>query len=157
MKIRVPRNRGIFHCETLQQPDQSHAAFTAILQSHVKDAVVNYRGLKKNPAALAAYLETLASVSGPPSTSSQADKIGAQLDAQGRSFLGDRTKNHLDAKNKTLCLSPIFQWFKGDFTTNAGSGEKFGTPYFNEPDRQVILRGGLSVKYTDYNGKLNQQ
>ena len=55
----------------------------------------------------------------------QASKLDAQLDAQGRLFLADKSKNRLDAKNKTLYLSPIFDWFEDDFTTESGTVQKF--------------------------------
>lgn len=72
-------------------------------------------------------------------------------------FLADKSKNRLDAKNKTLHLSPIFDWFKDDFIAKSGSVEKFIAPYFNEADRKVILQGGLSIKNTEYDWKLNKQ
>ncbi len=86
----------------------------------------------------------------------QAAKLDAQLDEQARAFLQDRTKNYLDPKNKTLHLSSIFDWFKEDFTTKSGTVEKFIAPYFNEADRQVIEQGGLKIKSTDYDWKLNK-
>ncbi len=45
-----------------EQIDHTHAAFTAILSKHVKNELVDYAGLKKNPAPLNAYLDTLAAV-----------------------------------------------------------------------------------------------
>ncbi len=42
--------------------DQTHSAFTSILSKHVKGELVDYAGLKKNPAPLNAYLNTLAAV-----------------------------------------------------------------------------------------------
>jgi hypothetical protein len=87
----------------------------------------------------------------------QASKLDAQLDKQARAFLADSTRNRLDAKNKTLYLSSIFDWFKEDFVKKSGSVEKFVAPYFNDADRAVIQRGGLKIKNTDYNWNLNKQ
>lgn len=84
-----------------------------------------------------------------------AARLDAQLDEQGRRFLGDKSKNRLDANRKTLYLSPIFKWFESDFTGHSGTLEKFVAPYFNDADREVIKRGGLSIKYTDYDWSLN--
>lgn len=42
--------------------DHKHAGFTAALSQHVKNERVNYASLKSSPAALNAYLDTLASV-----------------------------------------------------------------------------------------------
>jgi hypothetical protein len=44
--------------------DPSHAALTAILGKHVKPSGVDYAGLKKDPASLTAYLDTLTEVPG---------------------------------------------------------------------------------------------
>ena len=85
----------------------------------------------------------------------QASKLDAQLDKQTRAFLADSSRNRLDAKNKTLYLSSIFDWFKEDFVKKSGSVEKFVAPYFNDKDRAVIQRGGLKIKYTEYDWSLN--
>ena len=87
----------------------------------------------------------------------QATKLSAQLDEQTRLFLKDTTKNRLDAKNKTLYLSSIFDWFKADFVNKAGSVEKFINPFVAANDRAVIEKGGLTIKNTEYSWNLNQQ
>lgn len=87
----------------------------------------------------------------------QAMMLDAQLDEQGRAFLRDASKNHLDAPRKTLYLSPIFDWFKGDFTAKSGTVEQFILPYVSDTDRKVIEKGGLAIRYTDYNWNLNKQ
>lgn len=87
----------------------------------------------------------------------QASMLDAQLDEQGRIFLRDTTKNRLDANNKTLYLSEIFDWFKDDFTTKSSTVEKFISSYVNDADRKVIQQGGLAIKYTKYDWNLNKQ
>lgn len=42
--------------------DHTHAAFTSVLQSHVKNEKVNYAALKASPDALGSYLASLAAV-----------------------------------------------------------------------------------------------
>jgi hypothetical protein len=86
----------------------------------------------------------------------QAAKLEDQLDEQGRLFLRDTSRNRLDAGKKTLHLSPIFEWFKVDFTTKSGTVEKFILPYLSDADRTVVEQGGLSIKHTDYDWSLNQ-
>lgn len=86
----------------------------------------------------------------------QAPKLDAQLDEQGRAFLRDVSKNKLDIKNKTLYLSSIFDWFKDDFTAKSGKVEKFIAPYFNDAERKLIEQGGLTIKYKEYDWKLNK-
>ncbi len=85
----------------------------------------------------------------------QAKKLSAQMDEQTRLFLADRAKNRIDAKNKTLHLSSLFDWFKGDFVDKSGSVEKFIAPYISESDRALIEKGGLTIKHTDYSWNIN--
>ena len=87
----------------------------------------------------------------------RADKLASQLDEQTRAFLGDSSKNRVDAKNKTLYLSSIFNWFKSDFVSKSGSVEKFIAPYLSAADKKAVADGGLSIKYTDYSWNLNKQ
>lgn len=87
----------------------------------------------------------------------QASKLSAQMDEQTRLFLKDTSKNRFDAKNKTLYLSSIFDWFKGDFVAKSGSVEKFIAPYVDANDRAVIEKGGLTLKNTEYSWSLNKQ
>lgn len=98
-----------------------------------------------------------ASVGCPPLRSEAfvADRLGAQLDEQGRIFLATTSKNKVDVKAGVLYLSPIFKWFTKDFTDKSGSVEKFVAPYFGEADAKAILGGNLKIKYTDYDWSLN--
>jgi hypothetical protein len=228
--------------------DQSHAGLTEILGKHVSKSGVDYAGIKKESAALASYLDTVANVSEttfkqfgrdqqmaflinlynaatlklvvdhyplksikdiaassggpwkqpvvrlfgkarsldylennilrpdykdprihfaincasigcPPlrNEAFQATKLSTQLDEQTRLFLKDSSKNRIDLKNKTLHLSPIFDWFKGDFVGKSGSVEKFIAPYFDAADRAAIAKGGFTIKNSDYSWNLNKQ
>ncbi len=87
----------------------------------------------------------------------QATKLDSQLTEQGRLFLQNQSKNRLDASHKRLYLSPIFKWYREDFVAKSGSVEKFILPYLSAADRQVVAKGGLSLKYTDYDWNLNKQ
>lgn len=87
----------------------------------------------------------------------QATKLSTQLDEQTRLFLKDTSKNRIDLKNKTLYLSPIFDWFKGDFVGKSGSVEKFIALYVDASDRAAIAKGGFAIKNTDYSWSLNKQ
>ena len=81
--------------------------------------------------------------------------LDRQLTEQGQAFLRDVSKNRVDVANRTLHLSPIFHWFKGDFTAQAGSPEAFIAPYF-EPDlRRQIERETFRIARTDYDWDLN--
>ncbi len=91
------------------------------------------------------------------SSAFRADQLSSQLDEQTKAFLADTSKNRVDAKNKTLYLSSIFDWFKSDFVKKSGSVEKFIAPYLSSADKKSVADGGLSIKYTDYSWSLNKQ
>jgi hypothetical protein len=84
-------------------------------------------------------------------------RLDAQLDEQGRVFLGEQEKNRVDAAKRTLHLSPIFKWFAGDFEAAAGSVEKFVAPFFPEAARAALAAGGFKISYTDYDWSLNDR
>lgn len=77
-----------------------------------------------------------------------ADKLGSQLDDQGRDFLNDPTKNKPGAGQ----LSKYFDWYKGDWTSNGQSVaswvNKFSATRLANPDK---------VTYLEYNWRLNEQ
>ena len=78
------------------------------------------------------------------------EKLNEQLDAQGKVFLSQKSKNKLEGN--TLYLSPIFEWFAEDFTKN-GSVQDFVAPFF-----PTDIKGKkLKIKYTAYDWSLNQQ
>jgi hypothetical protein len=86
----------------------------------------------------------------------RAADLEKQLEEQTRKFVRDRSRNRLDAGDKTLYLSPLFDWFEEDFVNASGSVEKVVAPYFNEKDRAVIRRGDMDIEHTDYDWSLNE-
>jgi hypothetical protein len=85
-------------------------------------------------------------------------RLSAQLDEQGRTFLAQEVNNRVDAGSRTVHLSPIFQWFAGDFEAEAGSVLKFATPFFPETARAVLAGGGeFKIAFTEYDWSLNEQ
>lgn len=100
-----------------------------------------------------------ASIGCPPLRAEAFDaaKLNEQLDDQGRAFFATSAKNRVDAKGGVLYLSPIFKWFKSDFTGKSGNLEKFVAPFFNDADKTAILSGKLNIQFTDYDWSLNQQ
>jgi len=77
-----------------------------------------------------------------------AETLDTHLTERGEFFLGEKQKNYIE--NDTLYLSPIFNWFKGDFTKD-GTLQEWVDPYFAENVSQK------SVQFTDYDWSLNQQ
>ena len=85
------------------------------------------------------------------------ERLDAQLNDQGILFLSQSSKNRLDPGTKTLWLSPIFDWFRGDFTAGDRTLEQFVSPYLSEPDRTALSAGGFRVRFTDYDWSLNDR
>ncbi len=86
-----------------------------------------------------------------------ADRLDAQLDDQGRKFLGNGRKNSVDAKNKVVNLSPIFKWFSGDFEKKSGTVLKFVAPFFSADAQAELAKGGYKISYTSYDWSLNEK
>ncbi len=82
--------------------------------------------------------------------------LDRQLDEQGRVFLGNSKKNRVDHEATILYLSPIFDWFKEDFTRGGKSLGQWVSDYLpNERDRKAAAGTGLEIKFTSYDWALN--
>ena len=86
-----------------------------------------------------------------------ATQLDAQLQDQGRTFIGQLEKNRIDASKRIVYLSPIFKWFSGDFENEAGSVIKFVAPFFIEETRRALVGGDFAIEYTNYDWTLNDQ
>ena len=88
-------------------------------------------------------------------------RLNAQLDDQTTRFLSDRQRNYYDTKDRTLKVSHIFDWYRGDFAKAAGSlhawlaehGRDLGLPAEAEAR---LKAGNLPVDFLDYNWSLNR-
>lgn len=88
-------------------------------------------------------------------------KIYKQLQTQMVKFLKDKEKNRYDTKKNVLYLSPIFKWFKEDFTKGTKK-DKDLIAYLKK-----VMKGtgssiekaplNASIEYTDYDWNLNEQ
>jgi hypothetical protein len=85
-----------------------------------------------------------------------ATRLEEQLQDQGRSFLSDTNKNWADGDTRTLHLSPLFKWFKSDFTASGGSVQAFVAPYLGLDVAPNRLLQDWSIRYTDYDWALNR-
>ena len=79
------------------------------------------------------------------------DKLDSQLENSTKNFLKTKDKNRVDVVNKTIYLSPIFDWFKDDFTKKSGLVASFIKPYF----KQNSNLESYQIKYTNYDWTLN--
>jgi hypothetical protein len=84
-----------------------------------------------------------------------AAQLDAQLDHAARGFIRDSSKNRYDAASRTLHLSPIFDWFSGDFEGSAGGVPAFVARYADPATAKAILAGDVSIAHLDYDWSLN--
>lgn len=77
------------------------------------------------------------------------EKLDAQLDAQMRDFINDKTKNKI-SKDKAY-LSKLFKWFSGDFKVNHDSIVAYINQYSD-----VKIDKNTKIEYLDYNWNLNE-
>jgi len=82
----------------------------------------------------------------------QAEILDNQLDQQTKGFLADSDKNSIDVEQKTLKLSPIFDWFKEDFIAQSGSVIEFVNPYYDNKANKEF-----KIEYTNYDWSLNDR
>jgi len=85
------------------------------------------------------------------------ETVFKQLKENGKTFLDDRSKNHLDKENNILYLSEIFKWFKNYFKERFGSLQKVAAHFINESDRKFLNENKVEIKFNKYNWKLNSQ
>lgn len=87
--------------------------------------------------------------------------VGARLDQQladqARAFLADATKNRVVAAERTVYLSPIFDWYRRDFEQASGSVLAALAPYWPEGTEAPGPSDGFRIRYTDYDWSLNRQ
>jgi hypothetical protein len=67
-----------------------------------------------------------------------------------------RTNRHLHFKDNTLYLTHLFKWYKSDFEEHSGSVNKFIEPYLENSQAIQKLKSSPSVKYIEYDWKLNR-
>jgi hypothetical protein len=81
--------------------------------------------------------------------------LDAQLDDAARTFLRDPARNRYDPASRTLSLSRIFEWFRGDFEGAAGTIPAFVERYADERTAEELRRGGVRVEFLEYDWALN--
>jgi hypothetical protein len=86
-----------------------------------------------------------------------ADRLDKQLKDQARQFLADAQKNRVDARGRTVYLSPIFKWYGEDFEKKSGGVLQFLKPYWPENEGATVATDDFKIRYTDYDWSLNAQ
>lgn len=90
------------------------------------------------------------------------ERIGAQLDDQGRIFLLESpAKNRVDVSTGTVYVSPVFIGFRDyikDFGGSKATVGKFIARYYPDgPGKQLLERGDFKMVQTEYDWTLNSQ
>ncbi len=81
--------------------------------------------------------------------------LNNDLDQAMRDFIQNSTYNRLDTEKKILYLSPIFKWYKKDFTSRVPSVSAYVRPYLSEADQAVMKDRAVKVKFLDFDWNLN--
>lgn len=86
-------------------------------------------------------------------------RLDAQLDDQTRRFLLDSPqKNRVDVAEKTVYLSPVFDWFREDFPPGReGLGRWLARWHPPGPARALLASGDFDIEHTEYDWSLNLQ
>jgi hypothetical protein len=100
----------------------------------------------------------------------EAEQLSEQLDDQTTRFLGNPKKFRIDRSEGRVYLSPIFDWFGGDFVKSYGTDMKFSkhkkderavlnfvSSYLNKDDTDYLWNGDYDIEYLDYDWTLNEQ
>ena len=87
-----------------------------------------------------------------------AQRLNDQLDDQTRRFLADSEKNRYDPEENTLNLSPIFDWYREDFTKPAGSLAAYVKPFLPAKERAALIDpASVKIRFTQYDWSLNDR
>ncbi|NUO82833.1 DUF547 domain-containing protein [candidate division KSB1 bacterium] len=88
----------------------------------------------------------------------EGERIGEQMDEQGRLFFSQADKNRFDFEKKEIYLSKIFDWFKDDFRKDGKTELDFISRYLPEEQARKLLANAatLKVKHTEYDWDLNE-
>ncbi|MGE3730751.1 MAG: DUF547 domain-containing protein [Lysobacterales bacterium] len=88
-------------------------------------------------------------------------QLEQQLEDQTQRFLADRSRNRFDADDRSLLLSPIFDWYGADFERLAGGLKPFLLRYaaalgLDARSRAALVSEGLGIRFGDYDWRLNR-
>jgi len=87
----------------------------------------------------------------------RAEGLSAALEAQGRAFVNDRTKNVLDRSAGKLALSKIFDWNRKEFERDGGSLKKYVARLVAEPSlASWVETFPRPPEFLEYDWALNQ-
>jgi hypothetical protein len=84
--------------------------------------------------------------------------VEEQLERNARSFFADGSRFRFDPASGSLGLSPILDWYAGDFGGDPAERLRAIAPYLpDEKARQLAKDGKATVKFLDYDWGLNDR
>ncbi len=86
----------------------------------------------------------------------RAAMLSADLDAQGRAFVRDSTKNVIDPEEGRLLLSEIFEWSRKEFEREAGSVGAYVARFTPPAVGDWLRTFAKSPEFLPYDWALNQ-
>lgn len=90
------------------------------------------------------------------STAYNEENLYEMMKANLRDFVNNPAKNQIEATNKTIKVSKIFDWFKDDFAAKAGSVQRYIAPYIADQELAAKLQADhFKVKHLKYDWSLN--
>lgn len=86
------------------------------------------------------------------------DRLDEQLTDNSRTFFSSPDRFRIDTARKTIYLSAILDWYKGDFGKDQRTLLEAIKPYVSDTEAHALLeQDGLRIKYADYDWRLNDQ
>ncbi len=85
------------------------------------------------------------------------ERLDQQFADQARQFLASPEKNRVDEITGTIHLSPIFKWYGDDFGKDTDAVLRALKPYWPRTTAAALVKGGLKIRYTEYDWSLNDQ
>jgi hypothetical protein len=119
---------------------------------------IEHKILRKQFGEPRVHFAIVCAAKGCPVLQSEAYRAAAlnnQLEEATRQFIRDPARNRFDAESRTLYLSSIFKWFRGDFEQTGGTRTAFVVRYAEEPTAVAIRTGSVRVVFLPYDWSLN--
>ena len=86
------------------------------------------------------------------------DRLNEQLAVNSQLFFSNPDHFRIDSARKTIYLSAILDWFKGDFGKDKRALLSAIKPFVADTEARGLLeQDGLKIKYADYDWRLNDQ
>ena len=84
------------------------------------------------------------------------ETLEQQLDAGARHFINDISRNHFDLPRRIAYVSKIFDWYRKDFESAAGSVQRYLASYVEDAEvAKALDNDEFDVRFLKYDWNLN--